>query len=101
VTKKTKIKVIPINSVVDILLSNHPKMDDLLVAYENQTTGSLWKIIEMSPKTDRVRFGEVLALRLCLGKNLVLWIGGHSAPVLSVCDSSKSKLVLTLVFPGT
>ena len=46
-------------------------MDDLLVAYENQNTGSLWKIIQTSPKTDLVRFGEVLALRLCLGKNLV------------------------------
>ena len=44
--KKTKIKVIPINGTVDILLSNHPKMDDLLVAYENQTTRSLWKIIQ-------------------------------------------------------
>lgn len=30
--KKTKIKVIPINSAVDILLSDHPKMDNLLAA---------------------------------------------------------------------
>lgn len=54
--KITKIKVIPINGTVDILLSNYPKMDDLLVAYENQNTGSLWKIIQTSPKTDLVRF---------------------------------------------
>ena len=48
--KKTKIKVIPVNSAVDILLSNHPKMDNLLAAYENQTTGSLWKIMQTSSK---------------------------------------------------
>lgn len=44
--KKTKIKVIPINSAVDI----HPKMDDLLIAYQNQTTRNSWKIIQTSPK---------------------------------------------------
>ena len=48
--KKTKINVIPINGTVDILLSNHPQIDDLLVAYENQTTGSLWEIMQTSPK---------------------------------------------------
>ena len=48
VTKENK--VFPINGTVDILLSNHPKIDNLLVAYENQTTGSLWKIIQTSPK---------------------------------------------------
>ena len=88
--KKSTIKVIPVNSAVDILLSNHPKMDDLLVAYENQTTGSLWKIIQTS-QTDRVRFGAVLALRLCHGKNLVFWIGGRPAPVLPVCGLQSQK----------
>ena len=48
--KKTKINVIPINSIIDILLSNLPKMGNLLVVYENQTTGSLWKIIQTSSK---------------------------------------------------
>ena len=55
--KKTKINVIPINVTVNILLIKHqPKMDDLLVAnaYKNETTGmdtgSLWKIIQTSPK---------------------------------------------------
>ena len=47
-------------------------MDDLLVAYENQTTRSLWKIIQnVTQKLIAFALESVQTLRLCLEKNLV------------------------------
>ena len=63
-------------------------MDDLLVAYENQTTGSLWKIIQTS-QTDRVRFGAVLALRLCMGE---IWCFGLVVAPHLFCPSVVFKV---------
>lgn len=54
-------------------------MDDLLIAnaYENQTTG----MDTVTQKLIAFAFEDVLTLKLCLGKNLVFWIGSCSAPL--------------------
>ena len=88
--KKTKIKVIPINSIINILLSNLPKMDNLLVAYENQRE-SLWKIILTSFKNWSLSLWRGSSFKALSWKKIGVWIGGRPAPVLPVCGLQSQK----------